>query len=229
MEQKICQSCGMPLTRPEQFGTEADGSRNEDYCIYCYKEGAFTADCTMEGMIEFCAKFVHEMNRESGMQLTAEEYKAQMQQLFPQLKRWKNDDGKRRSLDEKAAALLEGCREVTLASVDTQGYPRPVVLAKVAATGYSEVWMATGSDSVKVHDFRLNPKAGLCFSKNGNSVSLTGEVPVISDDATRRAMWQDWFINHFPQGPSDPTYTLLHFTGRRATIWIDYKFVHKDI
>ncbi len=73
----------MPLTRPEQFGTEADGSRNEDYCIYCYKEGAFTSDCTMEGMIEFCAKFVHEMNRESGMQLTAEEYKAQMRQLFP--------------------------------------------------------------------------------------------------------------------------------------------------
>ena len=30
MEQKFCQSCGMPLTE-EILGTNADGSKNEDY------------------------------------------------------------------------------------------------------------------------------------------------------------------------------------------------------
>ena len=30
MEQKFCQSCGMPLTE-EVLGTNADGSKNEDY------------------------------------------------------------------------------------------------------------------------------------------------------------------------------------------------------
>ncbi len=34
MEQKFCQSCGMPLT-DEILGTNADGSKNEDYGIYC--------------------------------------------------------------------------------------------------------------------------------------------------------------------------------------------------
>ena len=62
MEQKFCQSCGMPLTE-EIKGTNADGSRNEDYCIYCYKDGAFTRDCTMEEMIDFCAQFVDEVNK----------------------------------------------------------------------------------------------------------------------------------------------------------------------
>ena len=33
---KFCQSCGMPLTE-EVLGTNADGSKNEDYCMYCYK------------------------------------------------------------------------------------------------------------------------------------------------------------------------------------------------
>ena len=47
MEIKFCQSCGMPLTR-EILGTNADGSQNEDYCIYCYKDGKFQQDCTME-------------------------------------------------------------------------------------------------------------------------------------------------------------------------------------
>ena len=37
MEQKFCQSCGMPLTN-EILGTNTDGTLNEDYCIYCYKD-----------------------------------------------------------------------------------------------------------------------------------------------------------------------------------------------
>ena len=43
MEMKFCQSCGMPLTN-EILGTNADGTFNEDYCTYCYKDGKFTQD-----------------------------------------------------------------------------------------------------------------------------------------------------------------------------------------
>ena len=78
MEQKFCQSCGMPLTE-ELFGTNADGSKNEEYCIYCYKDGKFLQDCTMEEMIGHCAQFV-------------DEYIAQMKMYFPLLKRWRNAD-----------------------------------------------------------------------------------------------------------------------------------------
>ena len=35
----ICQSCGMPLTAPEQFGKNADGTTNGDYCVYCCPDG----------------------------------------------------------------------------------------------------------------------------------------------------------------------------------------------
>lgn len=31
MEQKICQCCAMPIDETT-FGTEADGSKNEEYC-----------------------------------------------------------------------------------------------------------------------------------------------------------------------------------------------------
>ena len=59
---KFCQSCGMPLTN-EMLGTNADGSPNEDYCIYCYKDGKFTHDMTMEQMIDHCAQFTDEINK----------------------------------------------------------------------------------------------------------------------------------------------------------------------
>ena len=42
---KFCQSCGMPLT-DDVLGTNSDGSKNEDYCMYCYRNGKFLQDCT---------------------------------------------------------------------------------------------------------------------------------------------------------------------------------------
>lgn len=88
MEQNFCQSCGMPLTDGVK-GTNADGSINEDYCIYCYKDGKFTQDMTMEQMIEHCAQFTDEMNKQTGWNLTQEQAKEQMRKFFPNLKRWK--------------------------------------------------------------------------------------------------------------------------------------------
>ena len=85
---KFCQSCGMPLN-DENRGTNADGSKNDDYCMYCYQNGKFTNDCTMDEMIEFCAQFVVEVNKNMPKPMTKEEYKDMMRQYFPMLKRWK--------------------------------------------------------------------------------------------------------------------------------------------
>lgn len=86
-EMKFCQSCGMPLSE-DVLGTNADGSQNEDYCMYCFKDGAFTGDFTMEQMVEFCSQFVEQYNRGAGKNLTREEYKEELRRFFPHLKRW---------------------------------------------------------------------------------------------------------------------------------------------
>ncbi len=82
-DQNFCQSCGMPLTE-DVLGTNADGSKNGEYCSYCYQGGKYTSDMTMEQMIEFCAPMMAEGN--PGM--TKEKAKEQMRAFFPQLKRW---------------------------------------------------------------------------------------------------------------------------------------------
>ena len=41
---KFCQSCGMPMKKdPEGGGTNADGDKSQDYCSYCFVNGAFTS------------------------------------------------------------------------------------------------------------------------------------------------------------------------------------------
>ena len=86
---QFCQSCGMPLTKNEDCGTNADGSTNFDYCQYCYKDGQFLQDCTMDEMIEHCAQFVDEVNKQMPQPMTKEEYKQMMRGFFPMLKRWR--------------------------------------------------------------------------------------------------------------------------------------------
>ena len=86
---QFCQSCGMPLTRVEDCGTNADGSTNFDYCQYCYKDGHFLQDMTMDQMIEHCAQFVDEVNKNMPKPMTKDEYKEMMYGFFPMLKRWR--------------------------------------------------------------------------------------------------------------------------------------------
>ncbi len=88
MKQAFCQSCGMPLN-DDILGTNSDGSKNQEYCTYCYKDGAFTGDFTMEEMVEFCAQFVDEFNKNTGQNLTKDAYKEVLRQFYPNLKRWK--------------------------------------------------------------------------------------------------------------------------------------------
>lgn len=86
-EQIFCQSCGMPLTQ-EYFGTNTDGSTTAEYCTYCYKDGAFTSNVSMEEMIEHNLEYLEEFNKDSDRKLTKEEAREEMRKYFPQLKRW---------------------------------------------------------------------------------------------------------------------------------------------
>lgn len=88
---QFCQSCGMPLTNDGDCGKEADGSINFDYCQYCYKDGKFTQDCSMDEMIEHCSQFVDEVNKHMPKPMTRDEYKQMMYGYFPMLKRWRKN------------------------------------------------------------------------------------------------------------------------------------------
>ena len=88
MNQKFCQCCGMPLgDTDELYGTNADGSKNVEYCSYCFENGRFCFNGTMEEMIRICTPHMTAAN--PGM--SEEEAQKIMSEWFPTLKRWKNE------------------------------------------------------------------------------------------------------------------------------------------
>lgn len=81
----FCQSCGMPMEKPEQFGAEADGNLSRDYCNYCYQKGAFTdPSMTYEKMLAFDTGFLAKE-----MKMPEPEAKKFVESWLPHLKRWK--------------------------------------------------------------------------------------------------------------------------------------------
>lgn len=80
---KICQSCSMPMNDKSVFGTNQDGSKNSDYCIYCYKNGEFIDKVSMQEYIEMNIPFA----AQAGM--TPEQMRHHCETVFPTLKRWK--------------------------------------------------------------------------------------------------------------------------------------------
>ncbi|MGF6907287.1 zinc ribbon domain-containing protein [Fusobacterium sp. PH5-44] len=46
----LCKRCEMPIETEELMGTNKNGSLNEEYCIYCFKDGKFVEFCQSCGM-----------------------------------------------------------------------------------------------------------------------------------------------------------------------------------
>lgn len=80
----FCQSCGMPMGTEELRGTEKNQDKSEEYCVYCYQNGEFTSNVTMEEMVETCIPF----SLESGVYPDEDTARQAMKGYFPTLKRW---------------------------------------------------------------------------------------------------------------------------------------------
>ncbi|UCD06799.1 MAG: zinc ribbon domain-containing protein [candidate division WOR-3 bacterium] len=81
----ICQSCGMPMQKDEDFGTNTDGTKSGEYCHFCFKDGGFTDEgITMEQKIDKLVEIAV-----SQMQIPKEKARAMAEDIIPKLARWR--------------------------------------------------------------------------------------------------------------------------------------------
>ena len=78
-----CQSCNMPLSQKDYIGTNSDGSPNNDYCIFCFKDGAFINNVRLDEFIANSLQFASQIG------MTEDEMREYCNKTLPTLKRWK--------------------------------------------------------------------------------------------------------------------------------------------
>jgi len=233
-DMKFCQSCGMPLT-DEVLGTNADGSKNEEYCMYCYRDGKFLQDCTMDEMIEHCAQFVNEVNMGLPQPITKEEYIGQMKMYFPHLKRWR----KELTITDAAPMVnpaLAGVKDLIanmadtlpitfISSVDEEGFPwTKAMLSPRVREGIKTFYFTTNTFSLRVAQYKANPKASIyfCDAEGFKGMMLRGTMEVLTDPASKEMIWCDGDEQYYPAGVTDPNYCVLKFTATDGRFYSDF-------
>jgi hypothetical protein len=84
MARQMCQSCGMPLKKGSDYGTEANGDTSGKYCVHCYSDGAFTwKGATAEQMQIYCTGILMKKHWPGFMAKL-------MTHNIPKLDRWKS-------------------------------------------------------------------------------------------------------------------------------------------
>jgi hypothetical protein len=74
----------MPLQKEEDFGTNASGSKSEEYCFHCFQNGKFLDEgITLEEKISKNVKFAVQMG------MSENEARKMASEVLPKLKRWK--------------------------------------------------------------------------------------------------------------------------------------------
>ncbi len=82
--QLYCQCCAMPLSEDEYISREPDGAFNEDYCKWCYADGAF-AYASRDALLDYLVGHMPNPGQKTDAE-RREEYNA----MLSQLKHWQS-------------------------------------------------------------------------------------------------------------------------------------------
>ena len=131
------------------------------------------------------------------------------------------------SLD-KIASFIKKQKTAILASVDKNGFPNQKAMLKPRKIeGVKEFYFSTNTSSMRVAQYRDNPKASIYFFHKGlikyEGVMLIGNMEVLEDATIKKELWQIGDKIFYPKGVTDPDYCVLKFTAQEGRYYCDLK------
>ncbi|MCL2054907.1 MAG: pyridoxamine 5'-phosphate oxidase family protein [Oscillospiraceae bacterium] len=113
-----------------------------------------------------------------------------------------------------------------IGSVDSDGFPNmKAMLPPRKRDGIKEFWFSTNTSSMRVTQYRENPKACIYFMDKRffRGVMLKGRVEVLEDSETKEMIWREGDTVYYPEGVTDPDYCVLKFTAETGRYYSNFK------
>ncbi len=113
-----------------------------------------------------------------------------------------------------------------IASVDGDGFPNmKAMLSPRKRNGLREIWFHTNTPSMRVSQYRQNPKACVyfCDRRFFRGAMLTGTMEVLEDAAIKEELWESGDNLYYPGGVTDPDYCVLKFTALHGRYYSNFK------
>nr|WP_313186983.1 pyridoxamine 5'-phosphate oxidase family protein [Lacrimispora sp.] len=112
-----------------------------------------------------------------------------------------------------------------ISSLDDDGFPNTkAMLPPRKRDGIKTFYFTTNTSSMRVSQFRKNPKACIyfCDKRFFRGVMLKGTVEVLEDAASKEMIWQEGDTMYYPQGVTDPDYCVLKFIAQTGRFYANF-------
>lgn len=122
--------------------------------------------------------------------------------------------------------LIDHQSTAFIGSVDGDGFPNmKAMLAPRKREGIKVFWFTTNTSSMRVAQYRKNPKASVyfCDQRYFRGVMLRGSMEVLEDPAAKQLIWREGDEQYYPGGVTDPDYSVLKFTAETARTYSNFK------
>jgi len=131
-----------------------------------------------------------------------------------------------RNPEQTIGNLIDKQKIAFIASVDSEGFPNmKAMLSPCKRNGLREIWFSTNTSSMRVSQYRENPKASVYFydKRFYRGVQLRGTMEVLEDAEIKEELWQSGDEMYYPKGVTDPDYCILKFTALDGRYYSNFK------
>lgn len=122
--------------------------------------------------------------------------------------------------------MADNLKTAFIGSVDAAGFPCvKAMLPPRKREGIRRFWFSTNTSSMRVAQFRDNPKACIYFCNRRffRGVMLRGTMEVLTDEASKQAIWRKGDEQYYPLGVTAPDYCVLRFTAQSGRYYGNFQ------
>jgi len=126
---------------------------------------------------------------------------------------------------ETIGNLIDNQRVSFISSVDENGYPNTkAMLAPVKREGIKTFYWHTNSPSMRIAQYRNNPKACIyfCDKRFFCGVMLKGTMEVVEDEGIKKEIWKDEFSMYYQGGRDGGDFIILKFTAANGRYYSNF-------
>lgn len=130
-----------------------------------------------------------------------------------------------RDAEKTIGNLIDRQGEAFIASVSEEGYPHlKAMLAPRKRIGIREFFFTTNTSSMRVDQYRKNPKASIYFydKRFFRGVMLVGRMEVLEDADSKEMIWREGDNRYYAAGVTDPDYCVLKFTASLGRYYANF-------
>jgi general stress protein 26 len=127
--------------------------------------------------------------------------------------------------EQTIGSLIDKQTVSFISSVDETGYPNTkAMLAPVKREGIKTFYWHTNSPSLRIKQYRNNPKACIyfCDKRFFRGVMLKGTMEVIDNEDAKKEIWKDEFAMYYQGGRDGGDFIIIKFTAESGRFYSNF-------